>query len=50
MITRSGKAVVRLVPVRQERVPGRLAQGKIRLAPDFETPLPEEILKAFEPE
>lgn len=49
ILTRSGKPVVRLVPVRAERTPG-LARGKIRIAPDFDDPLPEGILKAFEPE
>lgn len=47
VITRSGKPAVRLVPVRQERVPGS-ARGEIQFGPDFEAPLPEAILRAFE--
>ena len=47
VITRSGKAVVRLVPVRQERAPG-LARGKVLLTNQFDTPLPEEVLRTFE--
>ncbi len=49
IITRSGKPVVRLTPIRGERVPG-LDRGKIHISPDFDDPLPEDILKAFEGE
>jgi len=47
-IARSGRTVARLVPPakRAARKPGRLA-GKIRLAADFDAPLPEELLDAF---
>ena len=44
---RAGRPAVRLVPVRQLRVPGS-ARGEVRFAPDFDAPLPEEVLKAFE--
>lgn len=47
IVTRNGKPVVRLVPVVQERVPG-FAKGKIRVGPDFDAPLPEEVLRSFE--
>jgi len=47
IITRSGKPVVKLTPIRQERVPGS-AKGKIWISPDFDKPLPDEILDAFE--
>ncbi len=47
IITRDGKPVVRLVPVRHERVPG-LAKGKIRIAPDFDAPLSQETIEDFE--
>ncbi len=47
IITRAGKPVVRLTPIRNERVPG-LAKGKLHIAPDFDDPLPEDILRAFE--
>lgn len=51
VIAKSGKPLVRLVPVPREshlRVPGRL-KGKIRLAPDFDqTPL--SVIRGFEGE
>ncbi len=47
VITRSGKPVVRLMPVREKRVPGS-AKGLIWLSPDFDDPLPDDILDAFE--
>lgn len=47
VIARSGDPVAKLVPyVAQPRMPGRL-KGKIRIAPDFDAPLPEEIARAF---
>jgi prevent-host-death family protein len=52
VIARAGKPVVRLVPVkaktkkRIDRRPGQL-KGKIWIGPDFDDPLPEEILAAF---
>lgn len=47
-IARAGKVVVRLVPPSpvSPRQPGRL-KGKIRIREDFDSPLPEEIMKAF---
>lgn len=48
IITRDGKPVVRLVPVRQHRVPG-LARGKLQISDDFDAPLPDDVLAAFEP-
>jgi prevent-host-death family protein len=57
-IARSGKPAVRLVPVkraakaqkktkvRPDRKSGFL-KGKIWIGPDFDDPLPEEIMKAF---
>jgi prevent-host-death family protein len=47
IITRSGKPVVRLDPVRSRRVPGT-ARGKITISPDFDAPLPDELLTTFE--
>ncbi len=47
VITRAGKPVARLVPVRQPREPGS-ARGALRVAPDFDAPLPEEVLRSFE--
>lgn len=47
IIAKSGRPVAKLVRVAVEpRRPGRL-KGRIRFAPDFDAPLPEEILAAF---
>ena len=47
IIAKSGRPVAKLVRVVAEpRKPGRL-KGRIRIAPDFDEPLPEEILAAF---
>jgi prevent-host-death family protein len=52
VIERAGKPVARLVPVAEapaplgERVPGS-AVGLITVPPDFDDPLPEEILESF---
>lgn len=47
IIAKSGRPVAKLVRVAAEpRKPGRL-KGRIRIAPDFDEPLPEEILAAF---
>lgn len=47
IVTRRGEPVVRLVPVRRERVPG-LGKGLGHVGPDFDGPLPEEIQRFFE--
>jgi prevent-host-death family protein len=47
IIAKSGRPVAKLVRVAVEpRRPGRL-KGRIRVGPDFDDPLPEEILAAF---
>jgi prevent-host-death family protein len=47
IIAKSGRPVAKLVPVAAEpRRPGRL-KGRIRLGPEFDEPLPEEVLAAF---
>ena len=47
IIAKSGRPMARLVPMPSEpRRPGRL-KGKIRMADDFDAPLPEEIAAAF---
>lgn len=47
IIAKSGRPVAKLVRVAFEpRKPGRL-KGRIRIGPDFDEPLPEEILTAF---
>jgi prevent-host-death family protein len=50
IIMNNGKPVARLVPVTQKQKPRRLgaAAGKIYIAPDFDAPLPDHILKDFE--
>ncbi len=50
IIAKAGRPVARLVPMeerRRPRKPGYL-KGKIRIAPDFDAPLPEEVLKGFD--
>lgn len=50
IIARAGKPVARLAPLAQptrQRRPG-LLRGRIRIAGDFDAPLPEAILRAFE--
>ncbi len=49
VIARGGKPVARLVPLehRRPRVLGRM-KGRIRIARDFNAPLPEELLVLFE--
>ena len=53
VIARAGKPVARLVPIRKSakisarrKVAGSL-KGKIRIGPDFDDPLPDDILAAF---
>jgi len=50
IIAKAGRPIARLVPVagvRRARTPGTY-RGKIRIAADFDAPLPDEILEAFE--
>jgi prevent-host-death family protein len=50
IIAKAGKPIARLVPVAQQparRQPGS-ARGKLTIAADFEAPLPEPLLQAFE--
>lgn len=50
LITRGGQAVARLVPVepaRQRRVLGG-DTGRLRIAEDFDAPLPPDVLADFE--
>ena len=52
VITKSGRPRARLVPLedsRERRVSGR-GKGAWRVSADFDAPLPEDILKAFEGE
>jgi len=50
VIAKAGKPVARLVPYAvqpAQRVPGS-AQGQVWIAPDFNAPLPDDVLAAFE--
>lgn len=50
VIARAGKPVARLVPLAvatRARKPGFL-KGRIRIAADFDAPLPADVLDAFE--
>lgn len=49
-IAKAGKPMARLVPIVPERPQRRFGflEGKIRIGEDFDAPLPEEILGAFE--
>jgi prevent-host-death family protein len=47
IIARAGMPVVRLTPLRQERIPGS-AKGAVKIAPTFDDPLPDDVLSAFE--
>ena len=50
IIARAGKPIAKLVPIKKRpprRVPGS-AKGKVIISPDFDAPLPESILEAFE--
>jgi len=53
VIAKSGKPVARLCPIEpRKRRKSRIGfmKGKIKFAPDFDAPLPEEIIKLFEGE
>lgn len=49
IIARAGKPAARLVPIEQprSRTPGAL-KGRMRIAEDFDAPLPAELQAAFE--
>jgi len=49
VIARGGRPVARLVPLQEtpaRRTPGT-ARGKVRMANDFDAPLPEDLAEAF---
>ncbi len=50
IIARAGKPAVKLVPLTRARGRRRLGllDGKFRIADDFNEPLPESVLRAFE--
>ncbi|MEW6274728.1 MAG: type II toxin-antitoxin system Phd/YefM family antitoxin [Bacillota bacterium] len=50
VIAKAGTPIARLVPVTERparRVPGS-AKGRVSISPDFNEPLPETVLEAFE--
>lgn len=50
IIAKAGKPVARLAPlsiIRAARKPGAM-KGKIRIAQDFDAPLPDDVLDTFE--
>ena len=48
MITRSGRPVVRLVAVDEERPVFGIDEGRFVVPEDFDAPLVEDLLRAFE--
>jgi prevent-host-death family protein len=50
IITRNGRPVAKLVPATPARKPRRLGtlKGRIRVRKDFDAPLPDDVLDAFE--
>jgi prevent-host-death family protein len=53
VIAKSGKPVARLSPIEpRKRHKSRIGfmKGRIKLAPDFDAPLPDEVIKLFEGE
>jgi prevent-host-death family protein len=49
VIAKAGEPIARIVPIMKQvrRVPGRW-QGQLWIAEDFDAPLPEDMLDAFE--
>lgn len=50
IIAKAGKPTARLVPMQHDKVVrsfGRL-KGKVRIADDFDAPLPDDVIAAFE--
>jgi prevent-host-death family protein len=53
IIAKAGKPAARLVPIDSSKQPGvrfGLMKGQITIANDFDAPLPDELLRAFEGE
>lgn len=50
IIASAGKPIARLVPIKErpEKRAPRSAKGTVSIAPDFDAPLPESVLGAFE--
>ncbi len=50
IIAKAGKPAARLVPMERVKVTRRFGglKGKIRIADDFDAPLPDDVVAAFE--
>lgn len=50
VITRNGRPVAKIVPYRERKEPRQLGRlkGKIRIAADFDAPLPDDLLDELE--
>lgn len=48
IIARDGTPVARIVPIKRRRLKPGLLKGKIRIAEDFDAPLPPDVLRRFE--
>lgn len=51
IIAKSGKPVARLSPIqasRRHKFKFGIMKGKVKLAPDFDAPLPDDVIKSFE--
>ena len=49
IISQSGTPIARIVPIAEQtlpRIPG-LDRGKVTIAPDFDAPLPDDVLNSF---
>ena len=52
IIAKAGRPIAKLIPIQTKNKPRKpgTAKGKLWIAPDFDAPLPEDILKSFEGE
>jgi prevent-host-death family protein len=50
VIAKAGKPAARLVPMERTKVTRRFGglKGKVRIADDFDAPLPDDVIAAFE--
>jgi antitoxin (DNA-binding transcriptional repressor) of toxin-antitoxin stability system len=50
VVSRNGKALIRITALSQPKrqIKFGVLKGKVRIAADFDAPLPDEILAAFE--
>lgn len=50
IIAKAGKPAARLVPMERPKVTRRFGglKGKVRIADDFDAPLPDDVIAAFE--